>query len=469
MMNKNSPKKTGTAGTVNTREIVFDMLMTVMKEQAPSHVILMQTLMKYQYLDKKDRALMSRLFKGTLEYQIFLDAVIGQFASVKPNKIKLPVRILLRMGTYQILKMDHIPDSAACDEAVKLAKRRGLKNLSGFVNGVLRNIARNKERIVYPDQEKEPVRYLSMRYALPKWLVSMWLEDYDSETVARMGEAMLTEQATSVRVRQPEQMDAVAAELSAAGIHAEKGRMMPDALRLSGYDHLGQVEAFADGRLMAQDESAMLAAAAAGVSENDTIIDVCAAPGGKSVHLADLLKGSGQVIARDLTEAKVMKIEENIRRTGLQNVTAEVQDALMLREEDRQRADIVMADLPCSGLGVIGRKADIKNNMTPEKIQELAGLQRRILSVVQQYVRPGGILIFSTCTVSKAENEENMRWFQENYPFETESMDAMVPEGIRNAQTARGWIQILPGQYGSDGFFIARFRRQDGEDAGRRS
>lgn len=451
------------AENANTREIVFDMLMAVMKEHAPSHVILSQTLMKYQYLDKKDRAFMSRLFRGTLEYQIFLDAVIGQFSSVKINKIKPPVRTILRMGIYQILKMDHIPDSAACDEAVKLAKRRGLKNLSGFVNGVLRNISRNKDAIVYPDVKKEPVKYLSMRYALPEWLVSMWLEDYDSETVAQMGAAMLMEQGTSVRVRQPEQLETVTAELAAAGIQVERGRIMPEALRLSGYDYLGQVAAFSDGHLIVQDESAMLAAAAAGVNRDDYIIDVCAAPGGKSLHLADLLKGSGRVIARDLTEAKVMKIEENIRRTGLQNVTAQIQDALKISEKDIGKADIVMADLPCSGLGVMGRKADIKAAMTPEKIRELASLQRQILSVVQQYVKPGGILIFSTCTVSKAENEENMQWFQENYPFDPESMDALLPETVKNEQTRQGWIQILPGQYGSDGFFIARFRRQAGE------
>lgn len=451
------------AGSMNTREIVFDMLMEVEKDHTPSHLLLAQTLSKYQYLDKKDRAFISRLFRGTLEYRIFLDAVIGQFSSVKFNKIKPPVRVILRMAVYQILKMDHIPDAAACDEAVKLAKRRGLKNLSGFVNGVLRNLARHKDAVIYPDAFKEPARYLSMRCALPQWLVDMWLEDYDVETIEKMGTAMLSDQGTTVRVRDEAAVGALSEELHAAGIHVEKGRMVPQALRLSGYDYLGQITAFADGRMVVQDESAMLSAMAAGVSGNEEIIDVCAAPGGKSLHMADLLHGTGHVSARDLTASKTMKIDENIRRTGLTNISVKVQDALKFCPEDEGRADIVMADLPCSGLGVMGRKADIKFLMTPEKIGQLAALQRNILSVVQRYVKPGGVLIYSTCTVSKAENEENMDWFVQHFPFELESLDGYLPEGVQNEQTVQGWIQILPGQYGSDGFFIARFRRsQDG-------
>ena len=369
------------------------------------------------------------------------------------------------MSVYQILKMDHIPDAAACDEAVKLTRKRGLKNLSGFVNGVLRNISRNKEVIHYPDPEKTPAAYISMRYSVPEWLAEMWLRDYGFEMTAEMGQAMLDDQKTTVRVRDSQNMAAVKEALRSEGLNIEEGCMLPEALHLSGYDYLGNVGPFADGRITAQDESAMLAAVAAGIAGGESIIDVCAAPGGKSMHMADILKGSGQVSARDLTEAKVLKIQENLKRTGLKNVSAEVKDALVFYPEDAQKADIVMADLPCSGLGVMGRKADIKRSVTPEKITALAALQREILSVVQHYVKPGGVLIYSTCTVSKAENEENMQWFEEHFPFGLESLDAYVPEKVRNEHTKAGWIQILPGQYQSDGFFIARFRRSRDEGA----
>ena len=192
------------ADNLNTRAIVYDMLMSIEKENTPSHILLSQTLMKYQYLDKRDRAFISRLFRGTLEYGIFLDGVIRQFSSVRLNKIKPPIKIILRMSVYQILKMDHIPDAAACDEAVKLARKRGLKNLSGFVNGVLRNISRNKDNIRYPDADREPAACLSMRYSMPEWLASMWLQEYGFETTAKMGQAMLDDQKTSVRVRNPQ-------------------------------------------------------------------------------------------------------------------------------------------------------------------------------------------------------------------------------------------------------------------------
>ena len=433
------------ADNINTRAIVYDMLMSVEKENTPSHLLLSQTLMKYQYLDKRDRAFISRLFRGTLEYEIFLDGVIRQFSSVRLNKIKPPIKVILRMSVYQILKMDHIPDAAACDEAVKLTRKRGLKNLSGFVNGVLRNISRNKEAIHYPDPEKTPVAYISMRYSVPEWLAEMWLRDYGFEMTAEMGQAMLDDQKTTVRVRDSQNMAAVKEALRSEGLNIEEGCMLPEALHLSGYDYLGNVGPFADGRITAQDESAMLAAVAAGIAGGESIIDVCAAP--------------------DLTEAKVLKIQENLKRTGLKNVSAEVKDALVFYPEDAQKADIVMADLPCSGLGVMGRKADIKRSVTPEKITALAALQREILSVVQHYVKPGGVLIYSTCTVSKAENEENMQWFEEHLPFGLESLDAYVPEKVRNEQTKAGWIQILPGQYQSDGFFIARFRRSRDEGA----
>ena len=446
------------ADNINTRAIVYDMLMSVEKENTPSHLLLSQTLMKYQYLDKRDRAFISRLFRGTLEYEIFLDGVIRQFSSVRLNKIKPPIKVILRMSVYQILKMDHIPDAAACDEAVKLTRKRGLKNLSGFVNGVLRNISRNKEVIHYPDPEKTPAAYISMRYSVPEWLAKMWIRDYGFEMTAEMGQAMLDDQKTTVRVRDSQNMAAVKEALRSEGLNIEEGCMLPEALHLSGYDYLGNVGPFADGRITAQDESAMLAAVAAGIAGGESIIDVCAAPGGKSMHMADILKGSGQVSARDLTEAKVLKIQENLKRTGLKN-------ALVFYPEDAQKADIVMADLPCSGLGVMGRKADIKRSVTPEKITALAALQREILSVVQHYVKPGGVLIYSTCTVSKAENEENMQWFEEHFPFGLESLDAYVPEKVRNEHTKAGWIQILPGQYQSDGFFIARFRRSRDEGA----
>ena len=204
----------------------------------------------------------------------------------------------------------------------------------------------------------------------------------------------------------------------------------------------------------------MLVAKAAGVKPTDQVIDVCAAPGGKSIQISELLNDSGHIISRDLKEAKVEMIRENIRRMAAEHITDECQDALIFRPEDKEGADVVIADLPCSGLGVIGRKADIKYRMSREDMKALAGLQRDILSVVSGYVKPGGYLIYSTCTVNPEENEENVRWFQENFSFEPESLAEILPGGIDTDTMDRGYIQLMPGEYGTDVFFIARFRRR---------
>lgn len=444
---------------MDEREIVYEMLLATAKDGVPTHHVLNQTLQKYQYADKRERAFISRLYRGVLEYQITLDDWISRFVTAKKNKIRLQMMIILRMGAFQILYMDHVPDAAVCNESVKLAKKHGFRHLAGFVNGVLRNIVRFKNEPVLPDPDQEPVRFLSLKYSLPSWLAQMWYDRYGLDGCSMMGQYMLAPGNLSVRVRDPQDMADAAARMQAQQIRVMPGTIMPQALRIEGFDHLGNLDVFLQGKCMVQDEGAMLAAAASGAAPGMRIIDVCAAPGGKSIHLADMLKGSGSVSARDLTAAKTAKIEENIRRCGASCITAMVQDALVLRREDICTADIVMADLPCSGLGVIGKKPDIKQRMTQDQISLLAKLQRDILSVCWQYVRPGGILIYATCTVSEAENEANMRWFEANYPFELTSLDPYIPEHLRGETTKKGWIQILPGQYASDGFFIARFKR----------
>ena len=441
--------------SVNDRELVLETLLLITKEGEYSHIALKNVLDQYQYLDKKERAFITRVVNGTLERMIEIDHIINQFSKVKVNKMKPVIRTILRSSVYQLKYMDSVPDSAVCNEAVKLAVRKGFSNLKGFVNGVLRTISRNLESV--------ELTSLSVKYSLPQWIVDQWLESYDEDTVARMGQAFLEEHPTTIRCNlNAVSIEALTKELREEQVEVEE-TSLPYALHIHGYDYLNKLTSFQKGHFYVQDISSMQVAEWADPKEGDYVIDVCAAPGGKSMHMADLLHESGHVSARDLTEAKVIRIRENLLRTGLTNVSAEVKDALEFYPEDEAKADIVMADLPCSGLGVMGRKADIKRSVTPEKIAALAALQREILTVVQRYVKPGGVLIYSTCTVSKAENEENMHWFSEHFPFHLESMDAYVPAVVHSEQTKDGWIQILPGQYQSDGFFIARFRRsQDG-------
>ena len=444
-----------------TRELALDILLDIDKKKNLSHLVLSDTLRNYQFMEKKDRAFLTRLCQGTLENQIQIDYIIDQFSKVKIHKCKPVIRAILRMGVYQLKFMDQVPDSAVCNEAVKLAKKRGFRNLTGFVNGVLRNIARNLDQVIYPDQEKEPVRYLSVWYSMPEWLVKEFLSEYDKTTVEKMLESFLEVKETSIRAQLTNgTMEELRRSLEAQQVVVGNGAFMKEAFRISGYNYLEDLDAFCEGKFQVQDESSMLVAQLADPKEGMLVIDVCSAPGGKSLHMADRLKGTGRVIARDLTEYKAELIQENVDRLKCTNVKVQVADARILDEELIGKADIVIADLPCSGLGIVGRKRDIKYNATKDGILELSKLQKQILSVVIQYLKPNGILMYSTCTIRKEENIENVQWMSKNLDMELVGFEELMPDQLTVETAEEGYIQLLPGVHPCDGFFIAKLRRK---------
>ena len=426
-----------------TRELVLGILLEVTRDGEYSHIALRNVLNKYQYLDKKERAFITRVTEGTLEHMIELDYIINQFSKVKVNKMKPVIRNIIRSAVYQLKYMDSVPNSAACNEAVKLATKKGFSNLKGFVNGVLRNIERNLETITYPE-ETNLIEYLHVKYSMPKWILEQWLSKYDRETVETMLADFQKEKPTTIRcnlnqMRKEQLME----ELQAEGVQVAEHPYLPYALQIWGYDYLADLRTFQQGAFHVQDISSMLVSHIAEPKEGDYVIDVCAAPGGKALHMAELLKGTGQVEARDLTDYKVNLIQDNIMRSGMNNIDAVRWDATVLDEQSIEKADVVIADLPCSGLGVLGKKTDLKYKMTEQTQGELVKLQRDILSTVKQYVKPGGTLAYSTCTIHEAENMGNVDWFlKENPEFELISS-----------------LQLLPGVHESDGFFIAKFKK----------
>lgn len=428
----------------NSRELILEILLQITRDGEYSHIALKNALDQYQYLDKKERAFITRVVNGTLERMIELDYILDQFSKVKVGKMKPVIRTILRSGVYQMKYMDSVPNSAVCNESVKLAVKKGFTNLRGFVNGVLRNISRNLEDIKYPSEE-DTVYHLSVRYSLPEWLLKQWLAQYDEASVRRMAEEFLKEKPVTVRFN-PERISKkeLIQMLEAEDVCVKEDETFPCALHLSGYDHLSGLLSFRQGYYQVQDISSMQVAEWAEVQKDDYIIDVCAAPGGKALHIAERLKGSGHVEARDLTEYKVGLIRENIMRSGLTNIEALRWDALQPDERVIGKADIVIADLPCSGLGVLGKKPDLRYKMTREAQKELAALQRDILAAVSGYVKPGGKLLYSTCTVNREENEENAGWIQEHC------------EGFRLIREK----QTLPGRDAGDGFYLAMFRKE---------
>lgn len=447
---------------VNERELVLGILMEVTEKGRYSHIVLREVLGKYQYLDKKERAFITRVTEGTLEHMMELDHILDQFSKVKVKKMKPVIRNILRTAVYQLKYMDTVPDSAVCNEAVKLAVKKGFAGLKGFVNGVLRSTAAGLDQVRYP---KDPVEWLSVRYSMPLWILKLWLRSYDKETVEIMLKDFQKEKPLIIRVRE-EQKEAsngisdLRKELEAEGVEIRQHPYLSYACYLSGQDFLGDLKSFQEGRFSVQDISSMLVCEVAAPGKGDVVIDVCAAPGGKAVHMAEMLQGTGSVEARDVTAYKVGLIQENIDRTGLHNIKAVQMDARVPDLSSIEKADIVIADLPCSGLGVLGKKTDLKYKTTEESLEDLVRLQREILSTVKDYVRPGGTLIYSTCTIDPMENMDNVHWFLEQNPeYSLGDIREKLCEELRECVLENGCLQLLPGIHESDGFFLASIKK----------
>lgn len=438
--------------SLNIRELTLDILYEILEKGGFSHVVLNQALSKYQYLEKQDRAFVTRVTEGTLEYLLQIDYVLDQFSKVKTDKMKPLIRTLMRMSVYQLLYMDRIPDSAVCNEAVMLAQKRRFQGLKGFVNGVLRNVSRQKGQLHFPD--------LSVRYSVPSWILSLWNQTYKPDTIETMLDYFLSPHPLTVRCNlNRTTKENILSSLNSQGVVVTESRLLNSVLYLEHVDYLEKLEAFLNGWIQVQDLSSCLPGLAASPKKGNVVLDVCGAPGGKSLHIADLLDGTGCVNVRDISRYKVEMINENIARSGFSNITASVWDALKLDDSFVEKADIVIADLPCSGLGILGKKPDIKQKMTMDGVIALAKLQKTILSVVYQYVKPGGILVYSTCTIDQKENEENVAWFLEHYPFRPVNIEGRLGEDLKSDTMREGNIQLLPGIHPCDGFFLSVMQR----------
>lgn len=430
---------------VSVRELVLDILIEVNEKEQYSHLVIRDVLNKYQYLEKQERSFLTRLAEGTIEHMLEMDFIINSFSKVKVKKMKPLIRNLLRMSVYQLKYMDSIPDAAVCNEAVKLAKKRGFGQLRGFVNGVLRNIARDMENLQYPDKKREPVAYLEVTYSIPAWMASQWIDSYGMEKAESICASFLVQRPITIRTNMlritPKEL---VERLQGEGVTVHPVEHLDYAFEIEGFDYLNGLDSFNEGLFYVQDISSMMVAEAAAPKKDDYVIDVCAAPGGKASHLAEKLAGTGMVDARDLTEYKISLIEENIERHGLSNMKAVQMDATVLDEDSVEKADVLICDLPCSGLGVLGKKTDIRYKMNAEKQESLVQLQRDILDTVHTYVKRGGTLVYSTCTIHTNENEGNVSWFLEKYP----EFELVFKE------------QMLPGETYHDGFFIAKLKRK---------
>lgn len=432
--------------TTDTREIIVEILLSLEKGQDFSHKLMKAVLDKYDYLDPREKAFIKRVTEGTIERQLELDYYLDRFSSVPVRKMKPLIRCLLRMSTYQILYMDAVPDSAVCNEACKLAAKRGFRTLKGFVNAVLRNISRSKEQMPLPDP-KDTVKYLSIKYSMP---------GMDRESVAA---CIWQRRNGNTFKRTPFHSSGIPAvlhgtdrsgervigreKIEKTGVRLQQSRELPYVYLAQNLENVSELPGFAEGKFTVQDASSALAVEAAGICPGNTVMDLCAAPGGKTILAAEFAGEAGHVVSRDISEYKTDLIRENLERMNRRNVEVQVYDATVHDPEKEKYADVVLMDVPCSGLGVMGKKRDIKYHATPESLQSITELQRQIVAAGWQYVKPHGVLLYSTCTIHRGENQEMAVWITENFPF--------VLEEER---------QLLPGTDETDGFYYARLRRK---------
>ena len=458
-LRQNAYKTEKRRALTDEREAVLLALLSYEKNNTFSNVLVKRTLDECSSLSDTERAFIKRLLEGVIERKEELDAVIGHYTGRSVSRLHPVLHQILRMGIYQILYMDAVPDSAACNESVRLAKKHGPARLSGFVNGVLRNAARDSQK------KKEDASFL-----WPQWLVQMWTRQLGEEETISLLDELMEIHPVSVRLcgQSGEERERILSELKASGVLVEKGRWHPDHYILRKTSDITKLPGFLQGRWTVQDVSSMLAVEAAGLKGTETVYDVCAAPGGKSFFAAQKLichltaegqrQDQGVVHSFDLTSKKTERMRDGAGRLHLSNILIEERDALNpVPAGEAGTADVLLCDLPCSGLGVMGKKRDIKYRASLEGIKELQKLQRRILRNTVAYLKKGGILIYSTCTISRLENEENADFIERELGLIPDPVAPYLPEGIPGIQGNR--IQLLPHIHGTDGFFIARFRK----------
>ena len=438
----------------NVRDAALTILLAVDKNQAYSNLLLHQTIEKYK-LDVKDRGLLTEITYGTLQHKLTLDYYLEPFIH---GKVDLWVRWLLRMSLYQMHYLSRIPAHAAVNEAVEIAKRRGHKGIASMVNGILRSILR--EGVRSTNDIKDPNERLAIETSHPQWLVDRWVESYGYEETAEMLRENNIQPVQTVRVNTTKAtVENVLTTLEREGVKAVRSEVMPECVHLQT-GQAARTAAFRHGLITIQDESSMLPANVLNPQPGMKVLDMCAAPGGKTTHMAEKMQNEGSILAMDLHPKKLDLIEENTARLGLEIVqTAPVDGRKAASFLPKESFDAVLVDAPCSGLGVMRRKPDIKYTKREEDLVSLQTIQLAILDNAAQVLKAGGRLVYSTCTVDKQENEGTVEAFLSQHPeMESESL-TNLPEKLLAKQN-NGMLQVFPQDFGSDGFFVAAFRKK---------
>jgi 16S rRNA (cytosine967-C5)-methyltransferase len=432
------------------REVAVAALREILESRAYSNLALRRILAENGHLGRVQRAFVTEIVAGCVRNLFYIDHIIANFSKTPLKKIKPQILNILRISVYQMKFMDKVPIFAICDEAVKMAKSQAFGGLSGFVNSLLRNIARN---------ETPAPKDLSIRYSTQNWIVRHFIDELGESGAKSLLTSIMQPPAITLCVNTLKVTTSdLAGILAAEGVEVAPATVA-NALKIAKTADISTLDSFKQGLYHIMDEAAMLAVQIAAPPENARIIDLCAAPGGKTFAAAYLAGVGAKIVANDIHPHKIKLLEDGVARLGLKNVEARLADAKIHRPELANWADLLIVDAPCSGLGTLRRRPDLKLFKEPESPETLALLAREFIKNSWQYVKIGGRILFCTCTISKIENIDNFNWIKANLPFKPVDFFDKIPQPLDYPTAKFGHIQILPQNFDTDGFFISLLER----------
>lgn len=441
------------------RAVAFEVINRVNETGSYANVLLPK-MFERVVLDSRDKALVTELVYGTLRNQGTLDWIIEQYSKKKITQLK-PKKVidLLRLGSYQIYYLDKIPDRAAVNESVELSKKYFHKGTTDFINAVLRKISKNKNKINYDKLKKNFSKYLAVRYSHPEWMTKLLIKEYGAKTAEAVCKADNKTPGICIRANTMRiSSDAFYKNLTKRGFKAKRSKYISDSFIIRKPGEISKIFGWQEGLFFVQDQSSLLVSYVMEPKTTDRLIDACAAPGGKTVHLSVLMKNKGYIIASDLSAPRLTLLDLTRERLGLKNIIPLAIDARRLDRYVKRTVNRALVDAPCSGLGTLARRPDERWRKTPEQIEGLVKIQGEILDTVAGLIKRNGILVYSVCTWTKAETEGVCKAFLERNPnFKVDDIKKVLPKGLR-VNTPYG-IQIMAHKFGSDGMFIARFVR----------
>lgn len=440
----------------NARQVAFEALLKVHKDGAYSNLVVDSLLKEHPELDERDKAFVCNIVYGTLDRLILIDYNLGLYLNQPVRKLRPELHTILRMGTYQLLFMDKVPSRAAVNESVNLAKVNKSKFAASMVNAVLRRVSDNGLRL--PESSENDPNFLAIKYSCPEWLISLWIDAYGFDNAIMLAEKALEAPPVVIRANTTKiSADELIWKLAEEGVISQKTDIAPDALILSNTGSVDELLAYNEGLFHAQDLASQICCKALDAKEGETVFDLCSAPGGKAFTIAETMNNKGVLRAFDIYQSRVDLIKSGAERLGLTNVFTYLSDA-SIYNENYGLADRVLCDVPCSGLGIIRRKPEIRFK-SREDIDNLPELQYRILCNAIRYLKDGGRLVYSTCTLNPKENSEVCdRFLQEHPEF---SAISLFPELPRYGEGDK-YLTLMPHLHSTDGFFVAAFVKNGG-------